>query len=185
MAEEEQSIPAVRQALTQITQHINAREDEVNRLTLAERHLSGRVEMLSERVRTSDQQLFANREEIRRLAQQVKDLTAESATHKEHAERGDDNLRRRVKDAEARAAFFEQKNDELAEQAELAKLLTEAGTKMVDAIERLPAKAEDITPMRSSSSDILLYTTYEWQAVSDARFLILSALGEKTDEMGG
>lgn len=180
---EERDVPAAQQAMKQLAQYINATDEEVKRLSQTETHLSGRVTMLTTSLKGAEKQLLESREEVRRLTQREKELEAQLREVTSRAERGDDNLRRRAEEAEEKATIYGQQNEELAEKAKLGEDLSEAGRKIVDAIERLPTKMEEATLIRTVSPEIPLYGTYEWQAVSDARFLILRALGEPTDEM--
>jgi chromosome segregation ATPase len=182
---EERSASAVQQAMKQLSQYINGTEKEVQRLARVEVHLTERNAVLTAAVNGAERQLLESREETRRLAAREKELSAQVRDLTLRAEQGDEALRRRAEDAEARAAVYGEQNEELAAMAKLGESLTQAGQKMVNAIERLPTKMEDASMARTTPSAIPLYDTYEWQAVSDARFEILRALGEPAEEIGG
>lgn len=181
----ERSASAVRQAMTQLTQYINGTEQELQRLTRVEEHLNGRVAVLTASFNGSEKQLLESREKERKLATSEKKLEAQVRELTSRAERGDEQLRRRAEDAEERAAIYGQENEDLAAKADLGERLSEVARKLVNALGRLPNKMEDASMVRATPSDIPLYDTYEWQAVSDARFLVLRELGEPTEELGG
>ena len=184
-APEDRDVVGTQQAMKKLAQYINATDTEVRRLSQSETYLTSRVNFLSTSLAGAERQLLESREEVRRLTQREKELESQLREKTSLAERGDDNLRRRAEEAESKVAVYGQQAEELTEKAELGVNLSEAGRKIVDAIERLPTKMEDATIIRTVSPQIPLYGTYEWQAVSDARFEILRALGEPTEEMGG
>ena len=163
---------AVREALKRLTQFINASDAEIARLTQAEAHLSQKEEMLSGLLRTTEQQAFDQREEVRRLSGREKDLLAQIADLTQRVEKSDDALKRRAEEAEERAARFETLSEDLSKKAVLGEKLSDAAVRMIEALERLPSKPEDVTPMQANPSGIPLLDTYEWQAVSDAKFLM-------------
>lgn len=179
----ERSNAVARQAMTQLSQYINGTEKELQRLTRTEAHLNERVAVLTASVNGAERQLLESREKERKLVAQEKALTAQVKELKARAEKGDDQLRRRAEDAEKRASVYGQQNEELAEKAQLGERLLEAAQKLINAIERLPTKMEDASMVRTTPSEIPLYDTYEWQAVSDARFLIMRAMGEPIEEL--
>lgn len=185
MSAVEQSTPAVRQAMTLIAQHINASDEEIRRLTLSEKHHEDRIALLTANLTGAERQTFQQREEIRRLVGRAKEYETQVKELTKLVRQGDEELRRRAEEAEGMAAAYGEQNEELKEQADLGVRLSEEARKIVDAIERLPVKMEDASLVRATPGEIALYDTYEWQAVSDARFLILRALGEPTEEMGG
>lgn len=177
--------PAVRQAMTLIAQHINANDEEIRRLTLSEKHNEDRIQILTANLTGAERQTFQQKEEIRRHVAREKEYQAQIRELQKQVSRGDDELRRRAEAAEELATKYGEQNEELKEQAELGVRLSEESRKLVDAIERLPAKIEDMSPIRATPSELIpLYNTYEWQAVSDARFLVLRAMGEPVEDMG-
>lgn len=185
MAEEVRDVPAVQQAMKVLSQYINATDGEIRRLTSTEAHLNERSALLTSSLNGAERQLLEGREEVRRLTQREKELESQVRDLTARAERGDDALRRRAEDAEERATVYGEQNEELTVKANLGDRLSEAGRKMIDAIERLPTKMEDATPIRAAEQDIPLYGTYEWQAVADAKLLLSRAMGELPEEGDG
>lgn len=182
---EGRDVPAVQQAMKVLSLYINSTDDEVKRLSAAERHLSGRNEMLASQVAGAERQLIDSREEVRRLLKREKDLEGTVRELNTRVERGDDDLRRRAEEAEGRADVYGQQNEELTDKANLGVRLSEAARKMIDAIDRLPTKMEEATPIRTSAESIELYATYEWQAVTDAKLLLARAMGDLPEEEAG
>jgi hypothetical protein len=181
MSEEEESernVPAVQQAIKKLSQYINATDREVTRLTASEERLTESNRLLTEGLRDAERRAFENYEEVKRLTAKEKEHLRAMADLRIRADHGDNDLRRRAEEAEAKATAWGQQNEELAKKAELGTKLGTAAQRMIEAIERLPTKMADAGMIRSTGQEIPLYDTYEWQAVSDARFLLSGALGE-------
>lgn len=90
------------------------------------------------------------------------------------------DLRRRMEEAERRAAIDQQQADDMTEKASRTAELEEECRKLLDALDRLPTKMEDAGVMLSViNPDIPLYGTYEWQAVTDAKFGLKKAMKQR------
>jgi chromosome segregation ATPase len=169
-------ISPARQSLKQLGQHIAGAEEQIRRLEGSERQLKTETESLRTRIKICTEQLFEREEEVRKLKETQKELTSNVRDLTIKGEQGDNDLNRKLKDAEERASIHEARADDLTQQAALGVLLAETAGALSRTLDRLPETMDDAALIPTVDAKIPLYRTYDWQAVMDAQLAVKAAI---------
>lgn len=89
------------------------------------------------------------------------------------------DLQRLLRETEQRAVDAERELDEKRSKAERGERLDVAAGKLVQVLDKLPTSMADAHLTRGVKPAIPLYGTYEWKAVTEAKFLVMQELKER------
>ena len=89
------------------------------------------------------------------------------------------DLQRLLRETEQRATEAEQQLDDYRGRAERGERLDGAAGKLIQVLDQLPTSMADAHLTRGVKPAIPLYGTYEWKAVTEAKFLVKQELKER------